>query len=221
MLKAILFDLDGVLVDACDWHYHALNMSLKENCGYEIDRKDHIRNFNGIPTSKKLEILHKRGIIQKEQFKKIWEDKQKYTINAINNHSKIDVEKINIHHYLSQKGYKLCCVTNSIKKTAELMLKKTDQFKYMNFIITNEDVKNPKPSPECYNKAVHLLNLKPENCLIVEDSEKGLAAAIGSKCHYLKVNSYKEVNIENILNKIRLIEETKNENFNPNGRRRK
>ena len=42
MIKAILFDLDGVLVDACDWHYLALNRALDEVVGFTISREDHV-----------------------------------------------------------------------------------------------------------------------------------------------------------------------------------
>jgi beta-phosphoglucomutase len=92
-IKAILFDLDGVLVDACDWHYHALNGALKKNCGITINRKDHEETFNGIPTKKKLEILEGRKLILRESFEKIWSDKQEYTKQAIENFASKDLEK--------------------------------------------------------------------------------------------------------------------------------
>ena len=57
MIKAILYDLDGVLVDATEWHYESLNEALKEISGFEISRLEHIQTFNGLPTMKKLEIL--------------------------------------------------------------------------------------------------------------------------------------------------------------------
>ena len=61
MIKAILYDLDGVLVDATEWHYESLNAALKEVCGFIINRDEHISTFNGIPTMKKLEILNQQG----------------------------------------------------------------------------------------------------------------------------------------------------------------
>ena len=173
-IKAVLFDLDGVLVDACDWHYHALNMSLEKHAGFKIEKKDHIDNFNGLPTIKKLKMLEKKKMLKEENFEKIWKDKQKLI------KSKLDV----------------CCVTNSIRKTAELMLKKTGQIKFMKFIITNEDVVNPKPDPECYISAIAKLNLDKENVLIIEDSEKGYAAAVQSGANVIKVKNPNEVNID-------------------------
>ena len=73
MIKAILYDLDGVLVDATEWHYESLNAALKEVCGFIINRDEHVSTFNVIPTIKKLEILHEQGRIEKKIFKSIVE----------------------------------------------------------------------------------------------------------------------------------------------------
>ena len=70
MIKAILYDLDGVLVNATEWHYESLNLALKEIAGFEIGRDEHISTFNGIPTNTKLDILNKQGRLSKEQFQK-------------------------------------------------------------------------------------------------------------------------------------------------------
>ena len=62
MNKAVLFDLDGVLVDACDWHYEALNRALKQVSNYEISREDHTTTYNGLPTKRKLQMLADVGV---------------------------------------------------------------------------------------------------------------------------------------------------------------
>ena len=58
-IKAVLFDMDGVLIDAKDWHYEALNKALKL-FGIEINRYDHLTTFDGLPTKVKLDLLSKR-----------------------------------------------------------------------------------------------------------------------------------------------------------------
>ena len=58
MIKAILYDLDGVLVDATEWHYESLNESLYEVAGFRLSRQEHLSSFNGLPTKKKLEIFY-------------------------------------------------------------------------------------------------------------------------------------------------------------------
>ena len=196
MIEAVLFDLDGVLVDACDWHYEALNSALISSNYNPISRIDHIKKFNGLPTKVKLSIL---GVPESES-KKINDLKQKFTIDIITNKANVMQEKIEIHQYLKSKNIKIGCVTNSIRETTELMLKSTGQFEYMDIIITNEDVKRNKPYPDCYNLAIQKLEIDPQNIMCVEDSEKGIQAATLSLAgHLLVVNNTHDVNIHNIV----------------------
>jgi len=104
-----------------------------------------------------------------------------------------------MHQYLKSKNIKIGCVTNSIRETTEHMLKSTGQFKYMDIIITNEDVKKNKPYPDCYNLAIRKLEIDPQNVMCVEDSEKGIQAATASLAgHLFVVNDTHEVNIHSI-----------------------
>lgn len=200
MIKAILYDLDGVLVDATEWHYESLNEALMEVAGFKIKREEHLTTFNGLPTNTKLEILNKQGRLDKELFQKVWEKKQEKTIDVIKKDSVIDPSKIRLH--TGTMSYKKVCVTNSIRKTALLMLEKTGQLNYMDFVISNEDVKNPKPSPEGYIQAISKLKLEPKECIVIEDSPKGIAAAKSSNAHVYEVSGYQEVTLENVLGKI-------------------
>jgi beta-phosphoglucomutase len=175
-ISAVLFDLDGVLVDACDWHYEALNKALIYSGYPAINEIDHINKFNGLPTKVKLHMLN----VPLNKIEEINSLKQKYTIEIINNTATTMNEKIELHKFLHSMGIKIACVTNSIKHTAELMLEKTGQLKYIDLLISNEDVQKNKPSPDCYNKAVSYWNLKKSECLCVEDSDKGIQAVINS-----------------------------------------
>ena len=200
MIKAILYDLDGVLVDATEWHYESLNKALQETAGFTIKRNEHITTFNGIPTIKKLEILNEQGRLSKNLFDKVWETKQEKTFEVIENMATIDPNKIRLHEQI--KNLKKVCVTNSIRKSALLMLEKTGQLSFMDFVISNEDVSSPKPSPEGYDLAIKKLDLEPSECMIVEDAPKGIEAAHKSKANVYEVSGYNEVTLENILAKI-------------------
>jgi len=200
LIKAILYDLDGVLVDATEWHYDSLNEALKEVAGFTISRFDHVKTFNGLPTMKKLEILENQGRIKRGMFDEIWRQKQEKTIEVIQKSSFKDETKCRLHE--NTKNYEKACVTNSIRKTGLLMLEKTGQLQYMKKVISNEDVSEPKPSPEGYLKAISELKLEPKECLIVEDSEKGIEAAKKSGANVYVVSGYNEVTLENVLNKI-------------------
>ena len=196
--KCVLFDLDGVMVDACDWHYQALNDALDEVCNYRICEEDHINIFNGLPTRKKLSKLILNGIIKEDQAPIIEELKQKYTLEIIKSNCKEDKSKIDLILDLKSKNYLVGCVTNSIKKTATLMLQKCGVIDFLNVLITNQDCKNNKPHPEPYIKALVFLNCYPENSIIVEDSESGIKAANMTGCKVIRVRDATEVNLRNI-----------------------
>lgn len=176
MIKCIFFDLDGVLVDACDWHYLALNKALESIGIDKISREDHITTYNGLPTKVKLEML---GLNQDESAL-VWKLKQNYTLDTIKENSEIQYEKIELFSELKKENIKIVCVTNSIEETAYEMLKSTGQFEYFDLIITNELVEKNKPYPDCYNLAVEKMDVDPSNCIIVEDSPKGIEAAKAS-----------------------------------------
>lgn len=196
MIELVIFDLDGVLVDACEWHRLALNSALKEVSNYEITLDDHKNIFNGIPTKVKLKKLLDLNIIKSEDLNKIEDLKQKNTINIINSDGKIRYEKINLLNFLKSKNIKVACYTNSIRDTAELMLNKTGILNFFDLIVTNQDVGFPKPNPEGYIKILNYFNIDKNNAIIIEDSPKGFEAAYLSGCKVFKVNNQEQVSIE-------------------------
>ena len=195
MIKAIFFDLDGVLVDACDWHYHSLNDALEHHKGFKISYDDHIDKYNGLPTSVKLDML---GITEEEEKDSIWRMKQDRTLESIKMYGSVDKYKIRMLSKLKEENYKLVCVTNSIRETATQMLKSTGQLELFDFLITNEDVENNKPHPDCYILAMDMLGISKEECLIVEDSPKGKKAAYASGAKVLEVKDVYDVTLDSI-----------------------
>lgn len=175
--EAVLFDLDGVLVDACDWHYDALNEALMEVVGYTISRQDHIQKYNGLPTAVKLRMLN----IDSTSASIIEAYKQEKTLKIINERAKIMPEKQELHSYLKDQGTKIACVTNSIGTTATAMLERTGQMQFIDLLVSNGDVEKNKPHPDCYNFAIQKLKVDPYLCMCVEDSPKGIEAAINSR----------------------------------------
>lgn len=192
-MKLILFDLDGVLVDACEWHYNALNKALFALGHQEISRNDHISKYNGLPTKVKLKALG----LGEEDIIAVEATKQRFTLWEIQQKCYPDVGKISMLIHLKKLGHKIGCVTNSIKETATLMLELTGQLPYMDVFITNEDVVEAKPSPEGYLVAINRAGFgdKLEDVTIVEDSEKGIQAAMAANPgRIVKVASPSEVN---------------------------
>ena len=210
-MELVIFDLDGVLVDACEWHRVALNDALKDVCDYEIPLEEHYGIFNGIPTKVKLDKLTKMGIVDQKDHNKVYDLKQKKTVEIISKMANVRQEKIDLINWLKHQSIHVACYTNSIRLTAVLMLEKTGVLDLMEMIVTNQDVKNPKPDPEGYTKVLDYFNIEPSSALIIEDSPKGMAAAVASGCNVMKVKNPDDVNIE-------YFKEYMNENFNSHGR---
>jgi beta-phosphoglucomutase len=200
-IKAILFDMDGVLIEAKEWHYEALNRALKL-FGMPISRFDHLSTFDGLPTLRKLELLSMERGLPKELHKFINEMKQKFTMEIVHSRCKPTF----VHEYalsnLKNMGYKLAVCSNSVRNTVETMMQRSALSGYLDFMMSNEDISKGKPDPEMYVKAMEYFALKPSECLIIEDNENGIKAARASGGHLLIVKEVVEVNLSNITGRI-------------------
>jgi len=202
MTKLIIFDLDGVLVEAKQIHYDTLNQALKEvGNEYVITEAEHLSTYDGLKTNQKLDMLTKAKGLPKDVHEQVWNRKQHLTIEAISqlqtNHVLVSVFK-----ELRDRGYQLACASNSIRRSVLVMLSKIGLIEYMDLIISNEDVKNSKPHPEMYWKAMSMMGVLPEETLIVEDSPHGLLAASRSRANVLRVDNPHDLTLEKITNKL-------------------
>ena len=202
--KLIVFDLDGVLIQSKDLHYEALNIALNEiDSKYVISRQDHLKTFDGLKSSEKLDMLTKDRSLPQELHPQIWNRKQEITIEQLQYiQPNLFIKKT--FQELRQRGYKLACCSNAIRRSVLTMLSKLDLIEELDLIISNEDVKQGKPHPEMYWKAMSIMGVLPEETLIVEDSPAGLLAASRSRADVLRVNSPKDVNIKNIDEKLNI-----------------
>jgi len=204
-IKAIIFDMDGVLIEAKDWHYEALNKAL-QLFGMEISRYDHLMTYDGLPTRKKLEMLTRERGLPEGLHKFINEMKQQYTMEIVYTECKPRF----YHEYalskLKNEGYNMAVCSNSIRNTIEVMMQKASLEQYLDFYISNQDVKHGKPDPEMYNKAIQRLRLNPKECMILEDNENGIKAARASGANVMIVDSVEAVNYKNIKKHIALFE---------------
>jgi HAD superfamily hydrolase (TIGR01509 family) len=202
-IKLVIFDLDGVLVEAKNIHYEALNEALGEE--YAISWAEHLSTYDGLKTNQKLEMLSERKGLPIELHKEIWEGKQKLTLQKLKE-LKPNQTLQSILNALVEDGYKIAVCSNSIRKTVLTVLSKLGIMEFMDYIISNEDVQNSKPHPEMYWRAISKMGCLPEETLIVEDSPYGLLAANRSKAHVLRVKNPTEVTYTNIWKKLTEIE---------------
>ena len=204
MIKAILFDMDGVLIDAKDWHYEALNKALS-HFGYNISRDNHLSTYDGLPTRDKLKMLTKIHGLPSGLHSFINQLKQLYTIEYCNNHCKPTFNHQYCLSKLKNDGYKIAVCSNSIRSSIIAMMDKSNLTQYLDLILSNQDVKDGKPSPEIYTKAMSILEVDPSECLILEDNEHGIAAANASGGHLMKINIPDDVRYKSIASKINSI----------------
>lgn len=197
-LRGVLFDMDGVLIDAREWHYLALNEAL-EPFGYTITRSDHETRFNGLSTKKKLELLSVEEGLPTYLHPIISKVKQDRTLrfSSFLNYPSVGLQIL--LNRLRQKNIATGVVTNSIRETTFVMLGSAGILNSFQTIVTNEDVSSPKPDPEGYLLACNQLGFPPSEVVVIEDGEYGIQAATNAGCRVLPVGNPSEVNIGLLL----------------------
>ena len=204
MIKAVLFDMDGVLIDAKDWHYEALNRAL-DLFGMAIERDAHLATYDGLPTRRKLEMLTKVKRLPVDLHGFVNEMKQQFTAELAHSNCKPDFRHQRALSQLKRDGIRIAVCSNSIRATIELMMKLSRLDGYLDVILSNEDVTKSKPDPEIYLSAMSQLGLKPEECLILEDNDHGIAAARASGGHVMVVGDTGDVHYAAIAGRIAAI----------------
>lgn len=172
----------------------------------EISRYDHLVTYDGLPTKRKLDMITMERGFARELHAFVYEMKQIYTMEIVYTKCKPRF----YHEYalskLKSQNYKIAVCSNAIRNSVEVMLKKAALLDYLDFFISNQDVTKGKPDPEMYNMAIERLSLKPSECMIIEDNDKGIQAAKASGAFVMEVDSVDEVNYQNIIGNIRRFE---------------
>ncbi len=205
-IRAVLFDMDGVLIDAKDWHYQALNRALG-HFGMEISRYDHLVTYDGLPTVKKLEMLSLERGLPRGLHAFINKLKQSYTMELVYAKCKPAFAREYALAKLKADGYLIAVCSNSIRSTVDVMMDKANLRPYLDLVLSNQDVTRGKPDPEMYLTAMARLGLEPRECLVVEDNDHGIKAAIASGAHLMRVARAEEVTYQGVTAAIREIEE--------------
>jgi HAD superfamily hydrolase (TIGR01509 family) len=204
-IQAVIFDMDGVLIDAKNWHYEALNRALNL-FGYNISLNDHLSSFDGLPTMKKLEILSRDHDFPDSLHTFIDDLKQIYTMELVHARCKPTLQHEFALSRLRHKGYKLAVASNSRRTTVATMMIKSDLAQYLDFQLSNDDVKYGKPEPDIYIEAAYRFGLHPSECLVLEDNQNGILAAEKAGCPVMVIDTVFDVSLEGIEKRIQEIE---------------
>lgn len=205
-IRAVVFDMDGVLVDAREWHYEALNQALA-HVGCAISRFDHLVTYDGLPTRDKLEMLSLEHDLPRSLHPFLNRLKQRYTMDIVATRCRPTFAHEYALSRLRQDGLRLAVASNSIRRSIEAIMDKTALARHLEFTLSNEDVTRGKPDPEIYCLAIDRLRLAPDEVLVVEDNEKGVRAATAAGAHVLTVRTPADVTYEAVSAELKYVAE--------------
>jgi beta-phosphoglucomutase len=211
-IKAVIFDLDGVIVSTDEYHYQAWkNISNKENIPFDKTINNRLR---GVSRAESLEIILEKSSKKYKQDEKevLLEEKNNVYKELLKNLSSSDIlpgvnEVIN---YLKYNNIKIAIGSSS--KNTSLILQKIGLINSFDAIADGTMVKKSKPDPEVFILASDKLGISPKNCIVVEDAKAGVEAAIAGdmkvaavgdaiKCNKANYNLDNLINLTTIINK--------------------
>jgi HAD superfamily hydrolase (TIGR01509 family) len=196
-IRGIVFDLDGVLIDAADWHYQALNQSLAL-FGHTISAKEHSLHYNGLPTSVKLQTLSERSDLPRALHPLINRLKQKFTLKILEEKCAVRPDLIALLTHLKKQGLRLGVASNSNKETISVALQGMGVASLFDLVLSHEDVGKAKPDPAIYQESFKRLGTQPSETLVIEDSEPGVRAARSSGAHVWVLQNPLEMTLNNL-----------------------
>ena len=189
MNKLVIFDLDGVMIDSREMHYETLNAALLKVTGtskYIITREEHLSRYDGLNTTRKLQMLTADKGLPVEYYNEIWREKQEETFKLIPGCPRNSSVPW-LMEQLKNRGWKVAVASNSIRETVKIALNSMNVIQYVDYFVSNEDVFNPKPFPEMYWQCMTKMKSLPKNTIIIEDSHIGREGAINSGAHLYPV----------------------------------
>ncbi|RDC57299.1 HAD family phosphatase [Pedobacter chinensis] len=188
-IKALLFDLDGTLIDSEKFHFDCWNEFL---CQYKVslDFKDWLTNYAGIPLPQNAKTIIDRYKID-EELAHFIDRRERITFDGFKTK---DIElmpfALEFIQFFYEKGLKLAVVTASPRIDVEAVFERNGLAKYFSLFVTRTDVTKSKPDPESYNICVEKLGFAKEECLVFEDTINGVksAMAAGITCYAIQNN---------------------------------
>ena len=196
MIKAFIFDVDGVLVDSEYQNYVSLRDSLKEVFNIDITL-DEDKKLGPIPTFKKLEILKEKYKFQvsEEQYLRFMELKFALLLREFSN-VRVNQNIPEIFKFLKSKKAKIGIVSNARKAYVEFIIDALGSSKYVDYFVGNDSRFEPKPFPDMYVHAMDVLGVTPSETLIFEDSDVGIAAARSANANVFEVSDSSHLTLE-------------------------
>ncbi len=189
MIKAVIYDLDNLVVNSESLHAQAIDEVLMQ---YKVKLKD-------IPADLRNKFIGRRVIDVIDEvigMFKLKQDKVKLLSEVESIFLHIAHERLQlmpgVHESISRlkkKGLKLALATSATRKYIDLVMTKFNLQSDFDVVVSGEDVERGKPDPETYTKAAQLIGLSPSECVVLEDASNGVTAAKAAGCYCIAVPS--------------------------------
>jgi len=217
MLKAIIFDLDGTLVDSLPYHHESWRIFFKNNNLEEHDFSEVLKEYKGGGT---LELMTSvfGDMYTKDELKKMTDDKE-IIFRDIYKSKIYPIEGLKqFLDNLKKNNILLSIGSNAIRKNVLMTIEELSITNYFSSIICGDEVSRGKPDPEMFVKTLSNLNVSRDECIIFEDSIEGVKAAKNAHIKVIGVTSsqsseklksvgafktiddYTKISLDNILN---------------------
>lgn len=181
-IKGVIFDLDGVLTDTAEYHYRAWKRLADEE-GISFNREDN-EALRGVSRRESLNLMLKDRQISEEQAQAWMERKNNYYREMLKQITPADVlpGSLSLLRELHQSGIKIAIASAS--KNAREVLNSLGLIDAIDVLCDGFSVLEPKPAPDLFLYAAQQLGLSPEVCVVLEDAEAGVEAALsaGMRC---------------------------------------
>ncbi len=185
MIKAVIFDMDGLMFDTETLYNMAWTYAGQKH-GYEIDAKvlDPMRGVN----QETVRRLFREAFGEDFDFFEIRKSRVEYMERYISEHGLPHKPGLTeLLGYLKDKGYQIALATSTSRETALEYLEMEQVRDYFEVIVCGDMVKNSKPDPEIYLKAVSQLGRSPKECVVLEDSPNGILSGYQAGCRVIMI----------------------------------
>lgn len=174
MITAVIFDMDGLMIDSETVSRLAFDQAIKDFGGDGLSEEENIK-YIGITDLDGAEdiIKTKKLKISKEE---LIDRKQKYYTQSLKEKIIVRPGLMDLFKDLKNKGIKMAIASSSQRQSIEIVIDKLDIKKYVDFYCSGRDVKRGKPFPDVFLKAAAGLGVDPKDCLVLEDAPKGVEA---------------------------------------------
>ena len=200
-IKAVLFDMDGVIFDTEREYLKEWN-KIFEKYGYEMKKEIYVSVMGR--GRKKVKEIFKENFGDDLPIEEMYIEKDKMLKEAIeNNEVPLKQGALELLEFLKRNGYKTALATSAKKDRVKSQVTHAKINNLFDAIVCADDIVKSKPNPEIFLKAAEKVNIKPENCIVIEDSEAGIRAAFNAGMIAFHVKDLKEAdeNIKKYCNK--------------------